>query len=121
VRLDVLLLPFPTFERAEEGGHLSGSGPPRSYQTRSSSAYPNLGFPHIKDNFGLLINPSCNFQIRTKQEHQLKVRNFLPPQSGEPEIFLVAREAEARGDIIFDQDGRAMYADGTYVDELDGE
>ncbi len=28
-------------------------------------------------------------QIRAKQEQQLKVRNFLPPQSQEPEIFLL--------------------------------
>ena len=36
---------------------------------------------------GLLNN--SYFQIRAKQEQLLKVRNFLPPQAQEPEIFLL--------------------------------
>ncbi len=41
-------------------------------------------------------------QIRGKQEQLLKVRNFLPPQAQEPEIFLLeklvasASEADAK-------------------------
>ena len=31
------------------------------------------------------------FQIRGKQEQLLKVRNFLPPQAQEPEIFLLEK------------------------------
>jgi hypothetical protein len=30
-------------------------------------------------------------QIRSKQELQLRARNFLPPQSLEPEMFLLDR------------------------------
>ncbi len=64
----------------------------------------------------------CHLQVRSKQEQQLKVRNFLPPQSAEPEMFLVGREGYdgAGGGIIYGPDGRAMYPDGTYVDEVEG-
>ncbi len=49
------------------------------------------------------------------------MRNFLPPQSAEPEIFLVGKEGYDGGGIIYGPDGRAMYPDGTYVDEVEGE
>ena len=72
----------------------------------------------------LALRHSISFsQVRAKQEQQLKVRNFLPPQSQEPEIFLVGRDGggyEGAG-IIFGPDGRPMYPDGTYADEADGE
>jgi hypothetical protein len=35
------------------------------------------------------------FQVRGRQEHDLKVRNFLPPQAPEPEIFLVDGKSDA--------------------------
>lgn len=42
-------------------------------------------------------------KVRSKQEQQLRVRNFLPPQAAEPEIFLVDR---------YDQDGNLRLPDG---------
>ncbi len=52
-----------------------------------------------------------SFQIKKKQEQLLKVRNFLPPQSQEPEIHLLEKlvdsavdadkklESAARGEV----------------------
>ena len=47
------------------------------------------------------ISSSLSFQIRSKQESQLKVRNFLPPQAQEPEIFLVEKNGpgSTNGDL----------------------
>ena len=38
--------------------------------------------------------PSSFFQIRSKQEHDLKVRNFLPPQAADPEMFVIDGRAD---------------------------
>ena len=62
---------------------------------------------------GFLNFFSCSFQIRTKQEHQLKVRNFLPPQSQEPEIFLVDRP---NGPHAIGPDGKPILPNGAYMD-----
>ena len=37
------------------------------------------------------------FQVKSRQEQQLKVRNFLPPQSDEPEIFILDQEGKYSG------------------------
>ena len=37
------------------------------------------------------------FQVKTRQEQQLKVRNFLPPQSDEPEIFILEQDGIYEG------------------------
>ena len=34
------------------------------------------------------------FQIRSKQEHDLKARNFLPPQAADPEMFVIDGRAD---------------------------
>ena len=39
----------------------------------------------------ILICSVFSFQIKKKQEQLLKVRNFLPPQSQEPEIHLLEK------------------------------
>ena len=42
------------------------------------------------------------FQIRSKQEHDLKARNFLPPQAADPEMFVIdgrADPARANGQL----------------------
>ena len=55
------------------------------------------------------------FQIRAKQEQLLKVRNFLPPQAQEPEIFLleklIDKQVESKivnGDMFGDKDGETI-------------
>ena len=37
------------------------------------------------------------FQVKSRQENQLKVRNFLPPQTAEPEIFLLEQDGVYNG------------------------
>ena len=52
------------------------------------------------------------FQVKKKQEQLLKVRNFLPPQSQEPEIFLLeklvnqAAEADQRLESVAKAQGQ---------------
>lgn len=46
-------------------------------------------FTTSKDLIAFMQNP--NTEIRAKQEQLLKVRNFLPPQAQEPEIFLLEK------------------------------
>jgi len=46
-------------------------------------------FSTNKEFVSFMQNP--NTEIRAKQEQLLKVRNFLPPQSQEPEIFLLEK------------------------------
>jgi hypothetical protein len=40
------------------------------------------------------------FQIRAKQEQLLKVRNFLPPQTQEPEMFMLEKLIEKQVAIL---------------------
>ena len=56
-----------------------------------------------------------SFQIRAKQEQLLKVRNFLPPQAQEPEIFLLEKLIEKQvenkvvnGDLFGDREGESI-------------
>merc|ERR1719206_1673002 len=46
-------------------------------------------FTTSKEFVAFMQNP--NTEIRAKQEQLLKVRNFLPPQQQEPEIFLLEK------------------------------
>ena len=48
----------------------------------------SLAFITVED-FFLII-----FQIRSKQEHDLKARNFLPPQAADPEMFVIDGRAD---------------------------
>ena len=62
------------------------------------------------------------FQIRAKQEQLLKVRNFLPPQAQEPEIFLLEKLIEkqveskiSNGDLFGDREGKTWKQNETQL------
>ena len=64
-------------------------------------------------NYCSVANESFSFlQVKKKQEQLLKVRNFLPPQSQEPEIFLLeklvnqAAEADQRLESVAKAQGQ---------------
>ena len=53
------------------------------------------------------------FQIRSKQEHDLKARNFLPPQAADPEMFVIdgrADPARANGQLSDTPEGERARA-----------
>lgn len=60
-----------------------------------------------------------SFQVRSKQENQLKVRNFLPPQSQDPEIYLVEKFGSARSNNEADYQYGGQFADaeGAFINQ----
>ena len=43
----------------------------------------------------MILILSFLFQVRMRQEFEMKVRNFLPPENSEPEIFILNQEGTA--------------------------
>ncbi|XP_059090648.1 uncharacterized protein LOC131886363 [Tigriopus californicus] len=60
-------------------------------------------------------------EVRSKQENQLKVRNFLPPQSQDPEIYLVEKFGSARSNneaTDYPYGGEFSDAEGAFIGQF---